>query len=131
MLMKVLQRVRVSQKDVHYGGDLVPGSYVIGLFGDVATEAAILVHGDEGLWVNIENCNFLHPVYPGDIIEVSCEVLKKGNTSLKLKFEARKVITAKNVGPYESSGELIEKPLLICEAIGTTVVPKSKQWKVD
>ena len=35
----VTQRRYVKHGDAHYGGNLVDGAYVLGLFGDVATEA--------------------------------------------------------------------------------------------
>ncbi len=42
-------RVRLSASDAHYGGQLVKGAHMLSLFGDVATELAILCDGDEGL----------------------------------------------------------------------------------
>ena len=36
----------------HYGGNLVDGAYVLGLFGDVATELCIRTDGDEGLFAS-------------------------------------------------------------------------------
>jgi hypothetical protein len=40
---------RVPYSHAHYGGSLVDGAYVLGLFGDVATELCIRSDGDEGL----------------------------------------------------------------------------------
>ena len=40
----------VPYSHAHYGGDLVDGAYVLGLFGDVATEVCIRTDGDEGLF---------------------------------------------------------------------------------
>ncbi len=42
-------RVRLSASDAHYGGQLVNGAHMLSLFGDVATELAILCDGDEAL----------------------------------------------------------------------------------
>ena len=36
--MKSLIRIRMSAHDAHYGGNLVDGPGMLGLFGDVATE---------------------------------------------------------------------------------------------
>jgi hypothetical protein len=47
-------RVRLSASDAHYGGQLVNGAHMLSLFGDVATELAILCDGDEGLLVSYE-----------------------------------------------------------------------------
>ena len=44
-------RLRMSMQDAHYGGNLVDGARLLGLFGDVATELLIMNDGDEGLFV--------------------------------------------------------------------------------
>ena len=46
--MKSVIRLRMSAHDAHYGGNLVDGARMLGLFGDVATELLILNDGDEG-----------------------------------------------------------------------------------
>ena len=39
--MKATLRIRLSSHDAHYGGGLVDGARILGLFGDVATELLI------------------------------------------------------------------------------------------
>ena len=85
-------RMRMSAHDAHYGGNLVDGARMLGLFGDVATELLIQHDGDEGLFCAYDNVEFLNPVYAGDYIEAVGEITSVGNTSRKMKFEARKVI---------------------------------------
>ena len=58
-------RVRLSASDAHYGGQLVNGAHMLALFGDVATELAILCDGDEGLLVGYEKIEFLAPLFAG------------------------------------------------------------------
>ena len=41
--LTVTHRRYVKYGDAHYGGNLVDGAYVLGLFGDVATEACIRI----------------------------------------------------------------------------------------
>ena len=48
--MKSVIRLRMSSHDAHYGGNLVDGARMLGLFGDVATELLIQHDGDEGLF---------------------------------------------------------------------------------
>ena len=62
------------------------------LFGDVATELLIINDGDEGLFCAYDNVEFLAPVFAGDYIEAVGEITSVGNSSRKMKFEARKVI---------------------------------------
>ena len=46
--MSAMVRVRMSANDAHYGGQLVNGARMLSLFGDVATELAIICDGDRG-----------------------------------------------------------------------------------
>src|SRR6266571_720275 len=93
-------RVRLSASDAHYGGQLVNGAHMLSLFGDVATELAILCDGDEGLLVGYES----------------------------IEFEARKVIAARrNIS--ESAADVLETPIIVGRAIGTTVVKAEQQRK--
>jgi 3-aminobutyryl-CoA ammonia-lyase len=124
--MKVTLRLRLSQADAHYGGNLVDGARLLGLFGDVATELLVRHDGDEGLFRAYDAVEFLAPVHAGDFLEVSGEIVKVGGTSRTMKFEAWKVI-----GPRpdlsESAAEVLAVPLLVCRASGTCVTPKDKQ----
>jgi 3-aminobutyryl-CoA ammonia-lyase len=125
---KVLIRLRMSAHDAHYGGNLVDGAKMLGLFGDVATELLIRNDGDEGLFVAYDMVEFLAPVYAGDYIEAEGFIEKGGNTSRKMKFEARKVIQSRP-DINESAAEVLETPIVVCRASGTCVVPKDKQRK--
>src|SRR5450830_958584 len=89
----VMIRLRMSNLDAHYGGGLVDGARVLGLFGDVATELLIRRDGDEGLFRAYDSIEFLAPLHAGDFVEVEGEITSEGNSSRKLRFEARKVIS--------------------------------------
>ncbi len=122
----VTLRLRMSSHDAHYGGNLVDGARMLGLFGDVATELLIRLDGDEGLFRAYDAVEFLAPVYAGDYIEAYGEITTVGNTSRKMKFEARKVIRA---APEinNSAAVVISPPIVVCRATGTCVTPKDKQ----
>lgn len=120
-------RLRMSSHDAHYGGNLVDGARMLGLFGDVATELLIRRDGDEGLFRAYEEVEFLAPVYAGDYIEAKGEIIKEGSTSRKMKFEAYKVISPANIEGNDSACDVLDPPLLVCRAIGTCVTPKDKQ----
>ncbi|WP_034428772.1 hotdog domain-containing protein [Caldisalinibacter kiritimatiensis] len=125
---KAMIRVRMSMHDAHYGGNLVDGAKMLQLFGDVATELLIRHDGDEGLFAGYEEVEFLAPVYAGDYIEAVGEIIKVGNSSRKMKFEARKVIVPRT-DISESACDVLEEPIVVCRAVGTCVVPKDKQRK--
>ena len=122
-------RVRLSASDAHYGGQLIDGAHMLSLFGDVATELAILCDGDEGLLVGYEKIEFLAPLFPGDFIEVSGRITKIGRTSRRIEFEARKVI-ATRPDVSTSAADVLETPIVVGRAIGTTVVKAEQQRKV-
>ncbi len=126
--MKSLIRLRMSLNEAHYGGNLVDGAKILELFGDVATELLIRNDGDEGLFKAYDNIEFLAPVYAGDYIEAEGEITNIGNTSRKMKFEARKVIIPRT-DINDSAAEFLEYPIIVCKATGTCVVTKDKQRK--
>ena len=128
-MAKVMIRVRISSHDAHYAGDLIDGARMMELFGDVATELLIRHDGDEGLFVAYDRVEFLAPVYVGDYIEASGEIMKVGNTSRRIEFEARKVITYTKEADFDSAADVLEKPIIVCRASGTCVVPLEKQRK--
>ncbi len=118
----------MSSHDAHYGGNLVDGAKMLQLFGDVATELLIIHDGDEGLFKAYDNVEFMAPVYAGDYIEASGEIISTGNSSRKMVFEARKVIVPRP-DISESAADVLETPIVVCRASGTCVVPKACQRK--
>jgi 3-aminobutyryl-CoA ammonia-lyase len=123
---KVRLRLRMSQADAHYGGNLVDGARVLALFGDVATELLIRNDGDEGLFRAYDAVEFLAPVRAGDYLEAEGEIVKLGTTSRAMRFEARKVIVQRPE-LSDSAAEVLAEPVVVCRASGTCVVPKEKQ----
>ena len=121
-------RIRMSASDAHYGGFLVNGAHMLSLFGDVATELAILCDGDEGLLVGYENIEFLAPIYAGDFIEATGRITRIGRTSRRIEFEARKVIAVRR-DLNESAADVLDEPVLVGRAVGTTVVKAELQRK--
>src|SRR5579885_1837842 len=121
-------RIRLSANDAHYGGQLVNGARLLALFGDIATELAILCDGDEGLLVGYESVEFLAPLYAGDFVEATGRITRIGRTSRRIEFEARKGITARR-DISDSAADVLETPIVVGRAIGTTVVKAEQQRK--
>jgi len=124
--MNVLLRMRMSTADAHYGGNLVDGARIMGLFGDAATELLIRNDGDEGLFRAYDQVDFLAPVFAGDYLEVSATLVSSGNTSRKMVFECYKVIEAQP-GISPSAARVLPERILVASASGTCVVPKNCQ----
>jgi len=126
--MKVTHRIRLSAHDAHYGGGLVDGARVLGLFGDAGTELLVRLDGDEGLFRAYDSVEFLAPLHAGDFVEVEAELVSTGKTSRKMKFEARKYISPRP-DVSDSAADLLADPVVVCRASGTCVVPASKKRK--
>lgn len=120
-------RVRLSARDAHYGGGLVDGARILGLFGDAATELLIRHDGDEGLFVAYDLVEFKAPVYAGDFVEVRARITRVGNTSRAMEFEAYKVIEACPAPGQPSRARCLDQPVLVARARGTCVVPRDRQ----
>ena len=120
--LSVTHRRYVPASHAHYGGNLVDGAYVLGLFGDVVTEAAIQMDGDEGLFASYSDVQFLAPVLAGDVIEATAAVVRVGRRSRELAFEARVVCRA-DPERGQSASRVLDEPLIVVTATGTIVVP--------
>lgn len=119
-------RVRMSGADAHYGGSLVDGAKMLQLFGDVATELAIRLDGDEGLFRAYDAVEFLAPVYAGDFIEAHGRMTRAGRTSRAVEFEAWKVIRPRP-DVSDSAADVLDEPILVCKASGTCVTLADRQ----
>jgi len=126
--IKAMIRTRMSTHDAHYGGQLVNGAHMLSLFGDVATELAIICDGDEGLLVGYESVEFLAPLFAGDYIEAYGRITRIGRTSRRMEFEARKVIAARP-DISDSAADILDTPIIVGRAVGTTVVKAERQRK--
>jgi 3-aminobutyryl-CoA ammonia-lyase len=120
--LSVTHRRYVPASHAHYGGNLVDGAYVLGLFGDVATELAIQTDRDESLLASYSGVQFRAPVLAGDVIEVTATLIRAGRRSRELAFEARVLCRADpEHGP--SASRVLDEPLIVVTATGTVVVP--------
>ncbi|MFI9201801.1 3-aminobutyryl-CoA ammonia lyase [Streptomyces sp. NPDC053048] len=117
-------RVRIGQKDAHYGGNLVDGACILRLFGDVVTEITIQTDGDEGLLTGYSEVEFTAPVYAGDYIEVTGRLVGRSRLRRTVEFTARKCIAARyDLGATRA--EVLDEPVLVCRAVGTAVIPRA------
>jgi 3-aminobutyryl-CoA ammonia-lyase len=120
--LSATHRRYVPYSHAHYAGNLVDGAYVLGLFGDVATEVCIQADGDEGLFASYSDVQFLQPLRAGDVVEVTATITRVGNRSRDIEFSAS-VVCRGRPDVSESAAEVLEEPLVITRATGTVVVP--------
>jgi 3-aminobutyryl-CoA ammonia-lyase len=120
--LTVTHRRYVPHAHAHYGGSLVDGAYTLGMFGDVATEVAIRMDGDEGLLAGYSEVRFLGPVMAGDVLEATVQVVRIGRRSRELRCRAVVVARAEpERGP--SAARVLDRPETVVEAVATLVVP--------
>ena len=119
--LSVTHRRYVKYGDAHYAGNLVDGAYVLGLFGDVATEVCIRGDADEGLFASYSDVQFRAPVRAGDVIEATATVTAVGRRSRRLAFEAR-VVCRGEPARGESAASVLTEPIVVVTATGTVVV---------
>jgi 3-aminobutyryl-CoA ammonia-lyase len=121
--LTVTHKRYVPFSHAHYAGHLVDGAYVLGLFGDVATEVCIRTDGDEGLFASYSDVQFVQPLRAGDVVEVTATVTRVGNRSREIEFVAS-VVCRGRPDISESAAEGLPEPLVVTRAKGTVVVPK-------
>ncbi len=118
----ITHRRYVPYVHAHYGGHLVDGAYVLGLFGDVATEMSIRTDGDEGLFASYADVQFIGPLLAGDVIEVTATLTRMGRRSRGVDFRCH-VICRAAPDRSPSAAVVLDEPLLITTATGTIVAP--------
>ena len=120
--LTVTHRRYVPHSHAHYGGSLVDGAYVLGLFGDAATELCIRTDSDEGLFAGYDSVEFTAAVRAGDVVEVTATLDRVGRRSRGVAFEATVVCRADpQRGP--SAARVCDPPVVAVVAHGTVVVP--------
>jgi 3-aminobutyryl-CoA ammonia-lyase len=66
------------------------------------------------------------PVYAGDFIEATGEIISEGNSSRRMSFVAKKVIVPRS-DISASAADILDEPIVVCKATGTCVTPKQCQ----
>ncbi|GGR41919.1 3-aminobutyryl-CoA ammonia-lyase [Nocardioides luteus] len=120
---KVVHRRYVPYSHAHYAGNLVDGAYSLGLFGDVATEMCILTDGDEGLFASYDDVQFKAPVRAGDVLEITCELVRAGTRSRVMVFAVHVVARGAATEDRPGAADMLDEPILATSARGTVVVP--------
>ena len=120
---RVVHRRYVPYSHAHYAGNLVDGAYSLGLFGDVATEMCIRTDGDEGLFASYSDVQFRAPVRAGDVLEISCELVRVGTRSRVMDFAVHVIARGASTEDSPGAARVLEAPILATSATGTVVVP--------
>jgi len=121
--LRVTHRRYVPYSHAHYAGNLVDGAYSLGLFGDVATEMCIRTDGDEGLFASYSDVQFRQPVRAGDVLEITCELVRIGTRSRVMEFVVYVVARGAATAEEPGAARVLDEPIVATTATGTVVVP--------
>lgn len=120
---RIVHRRYVPYSDAHYAGNLVDGAYSLKLFGDVATDLSIGLDGDEGLFASYSEVQFRAPVRAGDVLEVSCELVRVGTRSREIELAVHVVARGAATAERPGAATVLAEPILATSATGVVVVP--------
>ena len=116
-----------TRVDSHYTDGVVSLGTIMELFGVAGTKLAYMFDGDAGLMRAFSDVEFLGAVYHADYVRVEARLVGVGNTSRQRSYKAWVVARTFGVGPHPTSGVLLDPPLLVARASGTTVTPLDRQ----
>ncbi len=113
--------------DSHYTDRVVSLGTIVEMFGIAGTKLAYMIDGDGGLMRAFESVEFLAPVYHGDYVRCTARLLAVGRTSRKRSYELHVTARTHGIGPLQTSGEILDPPILAARAVGITVTPLERQ----
>jgi 3-aminobutyryl-CoA ammonia-lyase len=116
-----------TRVDSHYPDGVVSLGIIVELFGVAGTKLAYMLDGDGGLMRAFSEVEFLGAVYQGDFVRVEARLAGVGNTSRQREYTAWVTARTRDVGPHKTSGEVLDPPLLVARAKGTTVTQLDRQ----
>jgi hypothetical protein len=70
-------KTRMSAGDAHYAGELVEGAHIVTAWGDVGTELAIRLFGDESLFVGYSEVRYI-------------KIINLAQAKINLNYKSRK-----------------------------------------
>ena len=113
--------------DSHYTDGVVSMGTIVELFGMAGTKLAYLFDGDAGLMRAFSEIEFLAPVYHADYVQVEARLVGVGNTSRRRAYDAHVTARTYGIDACPTAGVVLQPPLLIARAIGTSVTPLGRQ----
>ncbi|WP_125152616.1 hotdog fold domain-containing protein [Clostridium rectalis] len=116
-------RLRMSSKDVFYGGGIVNGSRSITLMGDVATKLMIMHDGNEGKCLGYEEIKLKNSIFAGDYLEIIGRIIGVDGKKRKIQCRTFKIAEGAKSQNKPSAVNVLEKPILCTEFIGEYEAP--------
>lgn len=117
IMSEVVMRYRMSERDAYYSGRVVNGARNVTLLGDCATRLMAKEYGNTGRCVAVPKCRLYAPCFPGDYIEYHARVASVEGKKVTIETRCFKVAEVPKNPPFESSADILEKPVLVIAAI--------------
>jgi 3-aminobutyryl-CoA ammonia-lyase len=83
----------------------------------------IRTDGDEGLFASYDDVQFRAPVRAGDVLEISCELVRVGRRSRRLELAVTVVARGAATEERPGAARFLDEPIVATTATGTVVVP--------
>ncbi|MEA2623398.1 MAG: 3-aminobutyryl-CoA ammonia-lyase [Chloroflexota bacterium] len=103
------------------------GWWSVRIIGELVTALGVQLDGDLSLLAN-HNLAFIEPVYAGDYLRFTGEIVKIGNTSRTIDVLVEKVIDSRPDLPF-SEADYLDEPRVVIKGQSVIVVKKDKQRK--
>ena len=122
-MSEMCMRYRMSERDAYYSGRVVNGARNVTLMGDCATRLMAKEYGNIGRCVAVPKCRLYAPCYPGDYMEYHARITGVDGNRVTVETRCFKVACVPENPPFESSADILEKPVLCLAAIMIYEVP--------
>jgi len=126
--MYTTSKMRIPLTTPHHGDGSLDGSWLLERFNDMAAEILMGIDGDEGILKKVSSVEFTEPVFVGDFIEATAEVIYWEEHTRKIAFAARKVAGSLSTTPPQSTaGARLPHAKAVCSAKAVYEVPKERR----
>lgn len=124
-------KLRVPRNVPHLSDGSLDGSWLLGCFNDMAAELLMGIDGDEGGLQQVRQFELTAPLYVGDVVEATAEVIHWTPDVRRLAFTARRV--AGSITPSQPAGNgaaRLTHPKAVCSAKADyAVAPERRRLK--
>ena len=112
-----IMRVRMSTRDLYYGGEVVNGARNLTLCGEVCNRVMIKSSGSEGRCTGFKSIRLLAPVHAGDFIEMIAKVIEVEGETRTIHCRGFKIAQDPKNPDHVSALDVLEEPVLAHEFI--------------
>ncbi|MDY0002483.1 MAG: 3-keto-5-aminohexanoate cleavage protein [Polyangia bacterium] len=126
--MHTTWKLRVPRNVPHRVDGSLDGSWLLGCFNDMAAELLMGIDGDEGGLQQVRQMELTEPLYAGDVVELTAEVIFWSADTRRIGFVARRVAGSLNPAtPASSAACRLPHSKVVCSAKADYGVPPERR----